>query len=193
MVPVDLRRDLGAQAVSGDIAALRTHFAAATNTTESADTNLVRLLADDAARAGQVETWCYLFDTFLRPRGEQIPWSNLQHAARRGDVELGRAFQQRQTGWANAIEPPNIRGHPQTQTVLRLACMRGQLHFVKFMIEECGCDVNHDASGRSLIRMLVCMDLDDGRKSFKFLGLGNNGRANIRSSRAVYGTHQVSR
>lgn len=44
-------------------------------------------------------------------------------------------------------------------TVVKLAIMRRRFDFVNFVVKECGCDIKAE---RSLVRMVVRLDIEDG-------------------------------
>ncbi|KAK3696656.1 hypothetical protein LTR37_017837 [Vermiconidia calcicola] len=129
------------------------------------------LLANHAAEHGQLETWCYLFDNYLQSPSQSIPWDSLRHTARRGDVTFADAFQLRQPGWADSVEPQSVLNRPRSMTVVKLAVMRGHLDFLGYLVEKGYCDIN--AGGRELspVRMVVGMDIEDDEsmKRLKFL------------------------
>lgn len=122
-------------------------------------------LADHAAQSGQLQVWCYLFDTSVRPHGAGVPWESIRHVTRRGDVEFAAAFQARQPGWANSMEPLDIYGRPPTMNVVKLAMMRGQMDFVRYIVEGCDCGINGDGMKFSPVTTILRMEIDDGEKS----------------------------
>ena len=123
----------------------------------------INLLATYAAEVKSLQTWCLLFDTHIQPAGQDISWDAIRHVSRRGDEQFATAFQQREPGWANRMEPPSVRHGHQSMTVAKLAVMHGRMEFVRFLVDHCGCDVSSDGRGGELLRMLVNLDIDDGK------------------------------
>ncbi len=123
----------------------------------------VEYLADQAAKDGQLEVWCYLFDSCLNASSREISWHSMRHVVRGGDVEFAEAFELRQPGWANSIEPMSAPNKTRSMTLIKLAVMRGQLDFLDYLTDKCHCDVNAGGNERSSVCMVVRMDIDDGQ------------------------------
>jgi hypothetical protein len=119
-------------------------------------------LADLACEFGQLSMWTYLFDTYLENEIESISWTSIRHITRKGNVEFSRAFQLRRPGWANSMEPKGIHDRPQPMNIVKLATMHGQLDFLDYLFEHCGCDVNLGGLGNSPVCFALKMDIDDG-------------------------------
>lgn len=119
-------------------------------------------LADHAAQSKQLAVWCFLFDTYIKPHAGDISWQTVCHVVRRGDIEFAAEFETRQPGWSNSIEPVDVYGREPSLSVVKLAMMRGHLAFVKYLVENCDCDVNAGPSGSDLIGAVAKLDIDDG-------------------------------
>lgn len=104
----------------------------------------LQLLSAFAAEKEELEIWCHVYDTYLRPdaQNEGISWSSVQAVARRGDVEFARAFQERDPSWVLRHGERDVRfPERKPMSVARLAVLHGRWEFLGVVVRECGYDL----------------------------------------------------
>lgn len=123
------------------------HVVLSRSGTQCSDLPCNKLVKEDiiiAVEGNQVETFNYLFDSFISPRNESIPRECLDVAAKNGCIELAKAFEEREDKWFDRLGQRlglgwNLIDWPSQ---ISIAVYYGKLDYARFLIDDLGADVN---------------------------------------------------